>query len=115
MKPCKKCQANDWDYKKIDNDPNIYCICKSCGFELSFKIPKKICSFCKKPADFERIDLGEKERGKKCSLCGKTKILKNASGIYKKIDGIMKLKIDGEFREVALMEVKKGWQILPID
>lgn len=118
MAPCKKCYKNNWDYKKLDNDPHIYCKCKACGYEFKFVIPKKNCMFCGQPADFEKFIINDKTRGKKCLLCGKTKVMERARGQYKKIDGVMKLlwHEDEEYHEVALMDVGKGAsQIIPID
>ena len=72
--------------------------------------------FCQQPADFEKVDIDEKHRGKKCSLCGKIKILEKAHGQYRTVDGTLQLLMeDGEYHEVALMQVKGGVQILPIN
>lgn len=83
MKPCKKCGENTWDYVKLDNDPHIYCTCKNCGTKLNFIIPKKRCSNCNEPTDFERVDVDGDTRGKKCKLCGFVKKMPIAKAKFK--------------------------------
>lgn len=117
MSPCKKCSANNWDYKKLDNDPHIYCRCKACGYEFSFLIPKKSCMFCLKPTDFERVDIDAKTRGKKCLLCGKVKEMEIAQCKFRTFEGkSQRLEEDGEWHTVEVMDVGKGAiQLLAID
>lgn len=121
MSPCPKCHDNNWDYKKLDNDPHIYCRCKNCSYEFNFLIPKKKCGGCGQPADFERLyNEKEKWRGKKCLLCGYTKKIPIAEGKFMQIDGESKMLMeDGEWHTMEFMEGedKQGTfiQLVPID
>ena len=110
MKPCKKCGHNSWDYLKLDNDPHIYCTCKNCGYKLSFLVPKKFCSFCLQPADFEKFVIDEKTRGKKCLLCGEIKVLDRARAFFRSVNGVLYLFNDEDelYHETKIIKLPGG-------
>ena len=107
MYPCK-CGANNWDFVKLDNNPQIFCKCKSCGKSISFLIPKKACSFCFKPTDFERLDIDENHRGKKCLLCGEVKVMEKAKAEFRMVDGISYRLEDDELWHETEWRMVKG-------
>lgn len=116
MKPCSKCAENSWDYLKMDNDPHIYCTCRSCGAKVQFVVPKKCCESCGTPTDFERVDISDIERGKKCLKCGHVKVMPIASASFVTEDGVSyRLEEDGLYHEVEIRYVwKKGEELMHI-
>lgn len=82
MKPCTKCGKNNWSYVKLDNNPNIYCTCKNCGYEVSFEV-KKRCGKCKQGIDaFIYEDIDDNYRNKICPKCGAIKSFLVAKAIF---------------------------------
>jgi len=68
--------------------------------------------FCLQPTDFEKIDIDETHRGKKCLLCGKVKILEKAKAEFRTVNGVTyRLEEDELWHETYIENNLKGMLI----